>query len=112
MRKFFSLKTFKFYFSQKIFPLTRNIHTNATSNLGVIRENAFDELSHVESLNILNNKIDAIIELNLTESHNIRQLKIYGNHLLETPDPNTIVLGGIETIIVSINYNYRTMVMD
>lgn len=70
----------------------------------MIRENAFDGLSHVESLNILNNKIDAIVELNLTESHNIKLLKIFGNHLLETPDPGAIVLDGIETIIVQNNH--------
>lgn len=70
----------------------------------MIRENAFDGLSHVDALNILNNKIDGIVELNLTESHHIKLLKIYGNHLLETPDPTALVLEGIETIIVQNNH--------
>ena len=74
------------------------------SDLGVISEDAFDGLAYVDSLNILNNKIDAILELNLTESHYIKLLKIYGNHLLETPEPGAITLDGIETIIVQNNH--------
>jgi leucine-rich repeat and immunoglobulin-like domain-containing nogo receptor-interacting protein len=71
------------------------------SDLGIIAEDAFDGLAYVESMNILNNKIDAILELNLTESH---YMKIYGNHLLETPEPGAITLEGIETIIVQNNH--------
>jgi hypothetical protein len=74
------------------------------SDLGIIAENAFDGLVHVDSLNILNNKIDAILELNLTESHRIKSLKIYGNHLLETPESGTISLEGIDVITVQNNH--------
>lgn len=44
------------------------------SDLGVISEDAFDGLAYVEFLNILNNKIDAILELNLTGKFHLPSL--------------------------------------
>ncbi|XP_055684810.1 chondroadherin [Lutzomyia longipalpis] len=74
------------------------------SDLGVICANAFDGLTHVGTLNILNNKIDSIQELNITAAHFIRQIKLQGNHLLETPDPETMIIEGVENLIVVNNH--------
>uniref|UniRef100_A0A8W7PN73 Uncharacterized protein n=1 Tax=Anopheles coluzzii TaxID=1518534 RepID=A0A8W7PN73_ANOCL len=68
------------------------------SDLGIIRAGAFEGLVQVELLNILNNKIDAIQELNITAANRIRVLRIQGNHLLETPESGSIVLEGIDTL--------------
>lgn len=74
------------------------------SDLGVICANSFDGLSHVGTLKFLNNKIDAIEELNLTSSHHIKHLIFHGNHLLETPDPGALILEGIRNISVINNH--------
>lgn len=74
------------------------------SDLGVLCSNAFDGLSHVGTLKFLNNKIDLIEELNLTESHHIENLIFHGNHLLETPEPGTILLDGIRNLSVVNNH--------
>lgn len=74
------------------------------SDLGVICANAFDGMSHVGTMKFLNNKIDAIEALNLTYSHHIRHLVFEGNHLLETPEPNAILLEGIRNVSVTNNH--------
>lgn len=74
------------------------------SDLGIVCANSFDGLSHVGTLKFLNNKIDLIEELNLTASHHIRHLIFHGNHLLETPEPGTIILDGIRNISVINNH--------
>lgn len=74
------------------------------SDLGMICANSFDGLSHVGTLKFLNNKIDSIEELNLTSSHHIKHLIFHGNHLLETPDPGSIILEGIRNISVINNH--------
>lgn len=74
------------------------------SDLGVVCANAFDGLSHVGTLKFLNNKIDSFEELNLTSSHHIKNLIFHGNHLLETPDPGSIILEGIKNLSVINNH--------
>lgn len=74
------------------------------SDLGVVCANSFDGLSYVGTLKFLNNKIDMIEELNLTASHHIRHLIFHGNHLLETPEPGSIILDGIKNISVINNH--------
>lgn len=74
------------------------------SDLGVVCANAFDGLSHVGTLKFLNNKIDSFEELNLTASHHIRNLVFHGNHLLETPEPGSIILDGIRNLSVANNH--------
>lgn len=73
------------------------------SDLGVIRYGAFDGISHIGSLNLFNNKIDAIQELHL-RNNKIKTLRLHGNHLLETPKPGAIVIQGIETLSVISNH--------
>lgn len=74
------------------------------SDLGVICSNAFDGLSHVNTLKFLNNKIDMIEDLNLTQSHHIKHFIFHGNHLLETPETGAIILEGIKNISVINNH--------
>lgn len=74
------------------------------SDLGVICANAFDGLSNVGTLKFLNNKIDAIEELNISISHNIKYLVFEGNHLLETPEPGSILLDGVKNLTVIKNH--------
>lgn len=74
------------------------------SDLGVVCGNAFDGLTHVGTLKFLNNKIDSFEELNLTASHHIKNLIFHGNHLLETPEPGTIILEGIRNLSVVNNH--------
>lgn len=74
------------------------------SDLGIVCANAFDGLSHVGTLKFLNNKIDSFEELNLTASHHIRNFVFHGNHLLETPEPGSIILDGIKNLSVVNNH--------
>lgn len=74
------------------------------SDLGVVCANAFGGLSHVSTLKFLNNKIDSFEELNLTSSHHIKNFVFHGNHLLQTPDPGSIILEGIKNISVVNNH--------
>lgn len=74
------------------------------SDLGVICANAFDGLAHVGTLKFLNNKIDSIEALNISITHYIRNLVFQGNHLLETPDPSSILLDGVRNLSVTNNH--------
>lgn len=74
------------------------------SDLGVVCSNAFDGLSHVGTLNFQNNKIDTFEELNITASHHIKNFIFMGNHLLETPEPGSIILDGIKNLTVVQNH--------
>lgn len=73
------------------------------SDLGVICANAFDGLTNVHSLNVFSNKIDAIEELNISSTANVKSFKFQGNHLLETPDPNTMIVE-VEHLVVMGNH--------
>ncbi|CAK9818059.1 Leucine-rich repeat LGI family member 2 [Anthophora quadrimaculata] len=55
------------------------------SDLGIIERAAFAGLSHVDRLNILNNKIDLIEKLFLRYENNIEMLRFHGNHVLQAP---------------------------
>ncbi|XP_036218339.2 chondroadherin [Bactrocera oleae] len=68
------------------------------SDLGIICADAFTGLSQVDKLQILNNKIDLIEELNFTYTADIKLLKFHGNHVLETPDPNSIIIDGVSQL--------------
>lgn len=81
-----------------------NLLSLQESDLGVLCAQGFEGLSHVETLSILNNKIDAIQELNISQGHHVRQFRIQGNHLLDTPEPGSIMLDGIEQLIVVNNH--------
>lgn len=81
-----------------------NLLSLQESDLGIICAQAFEGMSYVETLSILNNKIDAIQELNITYGHHVKQFRIQGNHLLDTPETGTIILDGIEQLIVVNNH--------
>lgn len=81
-----------------------NLLSLQESDLGVLCANAFDGMAAVETLNIQNNKIDAIQELNISAGHRVKQFRIQGNHLLETPDPGAIILDSIDQLIVVNNH--------
>jgi leucine-rich repeat and immunoglobulin-like domain-containing nogo receptor-interacting protein len=83
-----------------------NVHVLSLqeSDLGVICAGAFEGLVNVDNLRIINNKIDAIEELNLTQENSIKEFRLHGNHLLETPEPGTITLNGIRSLSVIDNH--------
>jgi hypothetical protein len=56
-----------------------------TSDLGVIRKDAFFGLEHIDTLNIISNKIDAIEELHLNSNYSINMLRFQKNHVLKAP---------------------------
>lgn len=62
------------------------------SDLGVIDGAAFDDMTYIKSFNILNNKIDAIDSLNLTADQKIGHMKLQGNHVLEIPKAETLIV--------------------
>lgn len=74
------------------------------SDLGIICANAFDGLANVGTLKFLNNKIDSIEALNISASHHIRHLVFQGNHLLETPEPTSILMDGVRNLTVVNNH--------
>ncbi|GLH04915.1 Uncharacterized protein GBIM_10542 [Gryllus bimaculatus] len=86
------------------------------SDLGVIRTGAFEGLTQlvvsggwcvgaqVGSLNLLNNKIDALQELAITRENAVRVLRLHGNHLLENPRPGAVVIEAVDTLSVMGNH--------
>ncbi|CAG9762950.1 unnamed protein product [Ceutorhynchus assimilis] len=62
------------------------------SDLGNIEGDAFDEMAFVKSLNILNNKIDSIQWLNFTWEQHVVHLRFQGNHILEIPRSETLLI--------------------
>ncbi|KAK6626148.1 hypothetical protein RUM43_006454 [Polyplax serrata] len=74
------------------------------SDLGVIRSNAFDGMTHIGSLNLINNKIDAIQQFHIKKSNNVRVIRLHGNHLLETPRRDAILVQNVETLSVNRNH--------
>ncbi|KAJ8919457.1 hypothetical protein NQ315_016557 [Exocentrus adspersus] len=71
------------------------------SDLGIIEGSAFDEMTFVKSLNILNNKIDAIDYLNITQEQRIGHLKMQGNHILEIPKAETLIVEVEKLTVIS-----------
>lgn len=55
------------------------------SDLGDIRPDAFAGLAHVGSLNVLNNKIDAVHGLRVAAADRVRHVRFNGNHVLDSP---------------------------
>lgn len=55
------------------------------SDLGVIRVDAFAGLTYVGSLNLLNNKIDLVQSLIVTDDNRIKHFRFNGNHVLDSP---------------------------
>lgn len=74
------------------------------SDLGVIRANAFEGMMHIGSLNLINNKIDAIQGLHIRKISHVKIIRLHGNHLLETPQKNSLIIEGVETISVIKNH--------
>ncbi|CAG2061888.1 unnamed protein product [Timema podura] len=74
------------------------------SELGVIRAGAFEGLTQVGSLNLFNNKIDAIQEFVIKPTNRVRIVRLHGNHVLETPLPGAVVIQGVETLSVLGNH--------
>ncbi|XP_066246994.1 chondroadherin-like [Euwallacea similis] len=62
------------------------------SDLGNIEGDAFNDMTFVRSLNILNNKIDSIQWLNFTWEQHVRHLRFEGNHILEIPRAETLLV--------------------
>ncbi|XP_015596938.1 leucine-rich repeat-containing protein 15 isoform X2 [Cephus cinctus] len=62
------------------------------SDLGVIYKDAFTGLRRINNLNILNNKIDAIKQLNLSADNEIGTFRFLGNHILEAPRASDTIL--------------------
>lgn len=94
-----SLKPYTFRGLTKV-----NMLSIQESDLGTIRAGAFEGLTHVASLNLLNNKIDAIQELPITLEHDIRAVRLQGNHILDIPRPGTVSFIGVETLVVVSNH--------
>jgi leucine-rich repeat and immunoglobulin-like domain-containing nogo receptor-interacting protein len=74
------------------------------SDLGVIKKGAFQGLTHVTNLNIINNKIDAIESLVIRAVNKVRTLRFHGNHLLETPSASALVIEGVDNLSVINNH--------
>ncbi|XP_045478904.1 leucine-rich repeat-containing protein 70-like [Harmonia axyridis] len=60
------------------------------SDLGIIESEAFEGVTNIKVLNFINNKIDSILGMNISQDHNIGTLKLYGNHILEIPRSETL----------------------
>lgn len=71
------------------------------SDLGVIDGAAFDEMTFIKSFNILNNKVDAIDSLNLTIDQRIGHMKLQGNHILEIPKAETLIVEVDKLTVIS-----------
>ncbi|XP_076250779.1 uncharacterized protein LOC143190406 isoform X1 [Rhynchophorus ferrugineus] len=71
------------------------------SDLGVIEGDAFDDMTYVRSLNFLNNKIDSIQWLNWTWEQHIGHVRFQGNHILEIPKPETLLIEVEKLTVVS-----------
>lgn len=71
------------------------------SDLGVIEGAAFDDMTLIKSFNILNNKIDAIDYLNLTQGQRIGHMKLQGNHILEVPKAETLIIEVEKLTVIS-----------
>ncbi|XP_050303612.1 leucine-rich repeat and immunoglobulin-like domain-containing nogo receptor-interacting protein 1 [Anthonomus grandis grandis] len=62
------------------------------SDLGIIEGDAFNDMTYVKSLNILNNKVDGIQFLNFSWEQHIGHLRFQGNHILEIPRAETLLI--------------------
>lgn len=62
------------------------------SDLGNIEGDAFNDMTFVRSLTILNNKIDSIQWLNFTYEQRVGHLRLQGNHILEIPRSETLLV--------------------
>lgn len=71
------------------------------SDLGVIDGGAFDDMTYIKSFIILNNKIDAIDSLNLTADQKISHMKLQGNHILEIPKAETLIVEVEKLTVIS-----------
>ncbi|KAG5866628.1 hypothetical protein JTB14_015435 [Gonioctena quinquepunctata] len=71
------------------------------SDLGVIDGSAFNGMTFIKNLNILNNKIDFIEYLNITQEQHISHLKLQGNHILEVPKAETLLIEVEKLTVIS-----------
>ncbi|XP_030746023.1 chondroadherin [Sitophilus oryzae] len=73
------------------------------SDLGNIDGDAFDDMTYIKSLNFLNNKIDSIQWLNWTWEQHIGHVRFQGNHILEIPSPDSLLVE-VERLTVISNH--------
>ncbi|CAH1180782.1 unnamed protein product [Phyllotreta striolata] len=73
------------------------------SDLGILEGSAFNGMSLIKNFNILNNKIDAIDYFNISEEQKIGHLKIQGNHILEIPKTDALLIE-VEKLTVTSNH--------
>lgn len=71
------------------------------SDLGIIDGAAFDDMTFIKSFNILNNKIDGIDSLNITSDQKIYHMKLQGNHILEIPKAETLIVEVEKLTVIS-----------
>uniref|UniRef100_A0A6P7F3Y0 Insulin-like growth factor-binding protein complex acid labile subunit n=1 Tax=Diabrotica virgifera virgifera TaxID=50390 RepID=A0A6P7F3Y0_DIAVI len=71
------------------------------SDLGIIDGSAFNGMSFIRNFNILNNKIDGIEYFNITEEQKIGHLKFQGNHILEIPKADTLIIEVEKLTVIS-----------
>ncbi|XP_060531145.1 chondroadherin-like isoform X2 [Cylas formicarius] len=78
-----------------------NVLSIQESDLGNIDGDAFDEMTYVRTLNFLNNKIDSVQWLNWTVEQHIGHVKFQGNHILEVPRPETLLVEVEKLTVIS-----------
>lgn len=81
-----------------------NVLSIQESDLGIIDFGAFEGMSYIGLLNVINNKIDGIREFNITYNNSVRAIRFHGNHLLENPDPEAVIIEGVVKVAVTANH--------
>lgn len=77
-----------------------SLYTLGLNQLGY----SFSEgLTHVTTLNFLNNKIDAIQDMHVLPEQRVRFLRFQGNHVLDVPKPESVSFG-VERLTVISNH--------
>ncbi|XP_056631230.1 slit homolog 3 protein-like [Diorhabda sublineata] len=71
------------------------------SDLGTIDGSAFNGMTFIKTFTILNNKIDAIEYFNITEEQKIGHLKFQGNHILEIPKADSLLIEVEKLTVIS-----------
>lgn len=99
---FMDLSTMKRYTFRGL--LHVNVLSIQESDLGVLEYGAFEGLSYVGLLNMFNNKIDAIREFNVSYNNSVKAIRFHGNHLLENPNPEAVIIEGVTRLVVTANH--------
>lgn len=99
---FMDLSTVKRYTFRGL--LHVNVLSIQESDLGVLEYGAFEGMSYIGLLNMFNNKIDAIREFNISYNNSVKAIRFHGNHLLENPDPDSVIIEGVTRLAVTANH--------